>query len=97
MWAPVRPKVWRSRVGLGDSDLWLLMSDRCTWQDGLAAATDSQGRMVIVIDTDAALSYTFTPVAPAEYRAPLQPSSGIRYGFIPIAPEQPVSTQDAGE
>ena len=56
--------------GVGESDLWLLMRDRCKWQDGLAAATDSQGRMVIVIDTDAALSYAFTPVAPAGYRAP---------------------------
>ena len=51
--------------GVGESDLWLLMSDRCKWQDGLAAATDSQGRIMIVIDTDAALSYSFTPVAPA--------------------------------
>ena len=56
--------------GVGESDLWLLMSDRCKWQDGLAAATDSQGRIMIVIDTDAALSYSFTPVAPVGYRAP---------------------------
>ena len=31
--------------GLGDSDLLLLMGRRCRWQDGLAAATDSQGRI----------------------------------------------------
>jgi hypothetical protein len=75
--------------GVDDSDLWLLVYDRCYWHNGLAAATDSQGRMIIAIETDTALGYAFTPVAPVGYRAPLQPSSGIRYGYIPMAPDQP--------
>ena len=87
MWIPVRRKVEVPR-GVDDSDLWLLVYDRCHWHIGLAAGTDSQGRMIIAIETDTALGYAFTPVAPVDI-APPTARQRYRYGYIPIDSASP--------
>ena len=45
--------------------------------------------MIIAIETDTALGYTFTPLAPAGYRAPLQP--GSRYPLWLHSHTSPIS------